>query len=1388
MAGTKGYIQKSSPLEPRNLNPNSYINELNDIKGASFIVPYLQADDSGWGGDPNEAPSITDPGLLDIRPGRMKRGQSIKVLDYPSAGTDTIFTLERLPISSEYPFSLDQNDANYWGNFWAEQSRHLKETTRVYQYARSTPSGGIPPFPYTTLAGVAYEANWKNENNAADGNQWMRFRNTDVKVLADDGITMVFRDWTAPIPLGNVFERGDYVENRWKRQNINENQLTGGVDNLVTGKSYRALNQVVYNGVTYEEGRIFIAGATTTFTGTAREVVPIPPQTVNGVINNEPAGWFDTPGETGDLATNGTLWKIYAQKNVYGQLKSAWIGPFRINEDPNYIRYSKSASPHPDNIVSNKVSGDGQTTWTPTTEAATDGSNYDLELVANDWKQTDDGQAVFIATRQDDNGGSPGPPFSVWKVERIANESGEYIDRVFKLFDFNLDYDNAALQAPTIADATQQGWSDIPLPETDLQINFISEARKFFDRTLKTPWSKPVPFTSKDVFNDIIDSDHDSFKSDNAGGTIPTSITLTAKLFKGVVKLWEQSGITINFLWKKVYDNGTSVDVDPTTNPADDFYTLGENGTAGTTGYLFDKQRVVIKPDAVTGKAVFRCTMTLSMATGDDIVFEEEYDILDISDGLDAKDLTVKADNQILIYDTSGAVFNPPEVKLRGYSSNIGSPTLYWYRWNGSAWAAISAGGGYTISANTLTIDIATASLFTADGSAEEQRFALSTHATNPESADYSSTFSDYVTIAKLGSAGVGAPGQNSVLPVLDNEAENLILSTVTGEPVANEIGSSGRVKTTLQLWDGDTKKVYGAGNDYTIAVSPNSGDVQFAFQAAGNDVLIYVSQWQNPGTPIRSQNCTITVTYGAKTFPKQFSVSTSLDAPGAIILDIDSDKGFSFTPSDQTDKTLQAFVYDSNLGSAAQPANNYYFRWKKAGGAFTSWTQGDDDLTVTRADVLQSDNVTVQVSDDAGSTVLRERTIKVNDVVDGRTLILYYNYSQAVYDGLTEPFPAPSKPTGDYSSKPATGQNVWSKNAGQALSFWVSYGQYDLSGTIVWSNAQRVRGEAGGAGQEGNFFFFMYKQASSKPTFPNGNTSTLNQMTTAGWTATVPVNGPVWVTSRLWIGAGVTFDGNKLPSTGPATNSIWFEITKFSGTDGNPGVDADEVVIQYSANGVSGWGSTPNNYIRFSTDGGSTYGLAFKIKGEAGSNAPQVQIQWSANGTSGWGGTPDKYIRFSVDGGSTWSTAFLIQGLVQGIERYRHGQLFLDFFLTSSGSLWNYSAFVDRGVNPGSKKIRVEASIVVYNDNVDVLVMGIYASDSNPTSGSSEFAATPGLTIRKKMDGTYSSSEPYQKQIKAFMTTDKRFIHLVVRREQVSGGGGLRHGYADIEIFEGIS
>jgi hypothetical protein len=1103
-----GKIHVQSDLVPNNLNPRMPVTDTRYVKGSPQVFATIHE-------------------LIGYHPNLMRQGVPLTVANYPSAGVTTEFRLNTDPAVLVDSSNNSIITADNFRNFFDISSETNTSKTRVYQYAADGPGGGAPIFPYTTPT----ENVWSVEYNRALGHRWMRWRDDDVDEN-DDGI---FDNWTAPVPVNSAFTPGDYIANLYKRQDVDttvRNSITG----LVAGKYYIVQQGSVdiTGDLTLNDIGVFITTSQTLKMGIARvfkysaanaylfndsatviETVQAPPRVVDGLTNDEPVGWSDQP----PLGSQ-QLWEITAQKSVYGKLKSDWIVR-KINEDPDFIRYNNVTAPHPDTLVN-------------TTTVATTGSGGDTALNNEGWTSV---YALhhYMATRELL---SPGV-YSQWVVRKIDEESGEYTDSVFKLFDSNLDLDDVALAPPTQRDPTEEGWSDTPLAETDTKINYVSQARKFFDGSLKTSWSKPVPYTGKSIFNDIIVSDlGGSFKYDQFEAVMPAQITLKADLYKGTSTLWQSNAIT--YEWKIVYNNGGAVDVDPTTNPADNFYLLGASGTPGDPAYIRANQRVVVKPGAVDGTAVLRCTQTLPMDEGDDLVFIEEFTIVDITDGKDARNLTLAVEKDLVIYDTVNLVFNPLKVRLRAYQSNIPSPIYYWYRKDGGSWTNITTPPtGYTITGNLLEIDLATAALFAGNTTAEEKQFAVSTHATNPDSADYENSFSDFATVAKASSNAVGQDGDDSVLALLNNEAHNLVLDRDTGIPLAGEIGVSGRAKTTLQLYLGLVKQQYGGGGDYTIAVADDNANVTFAFAANGDDVDIYVNTW---GASETSAVCTVTITFGALTLTKKFSVSTTRDAPGAILLDIQSNKGFEFSPQDRTNKTLTAKLYDTTLSGTQEitlPDAMYTFRWNVA--SVWSSPSTSNTFVVSRNDILVSYDVTVEVY--KSGVLFKSRSMRVNDIVDGKTYRLYSTSS-------SEPAAPPS------GIDPDVGNGTWVPASTNAI--WAVEGNEDPTspGNYIWSNVHRIRGEAGSQGSEGGFPHYMYKaEDPGPPAFGSGgNTSTLNQMQLVGWQSSRPTSGIIWMTTRYWVGQGVTFNGAGDPSTAPLAGSVWQPPVRLSGKDGTSG------------------------------------------------------------------------------------------------------------------------------------------------------------------------------------------------------------------------------------------
>jgi hypothetical protein len=1135
MSNLEGKIQVQSDLVPTNNNPRTPVTTVKYVKGAGQTFVDIAE-------------------LVAFHPNKMIEGMTAAVINWPTVGTITKFVLNAEPATL-----LDANNDSIvtidnFTQYWDVETQVNTSQIRVRQYAPDGPGGGAPVYPYT----LSEESNWSNTLDYTKGHKWLRFRDDDV----DDNNDGIYDNWTVPLSIQNAFTSGDYIDKRFKREGTpasfdvihsstatmtvdeyyivesDDIEVTGNLSLLDIGDVRTSGSAVLTTGRTFK----YAAGPTYNFNfgigaGTVRKTIKVPPRTDNGLPNNEPVGWTDTPPVGSDQ-----LWEISGQKSVYGQLKSDWILK-KIIEDPNFTRYSNSPSPHPDTLCG-------------VNETATTGSPADLRLGAAGWNTVYVDQ-VFIARRQDDGGS---PPFTTWLVEKIAEESGEYIDRVFKLFSINLDIDSNLIQAPTDRDPSREGWSDSPLVETETTINYVSEARKFFDGTLKSSWSQPVPFTGQDVFTDTLEATPaDNFKYDSAGVPDPAEITITSRLYKGITDFWEVQGLVINYTWAIVYNGGAPVNIAPTNSNLDDFYikSVTGSGAADTGGsgtvlidaagdfitkgvqagdkiwnvtdasyalvdtvisatqlitsplvggtvnswtsgniyflevdnYLQTGQAVGLKPNAVDGQCVIRCTQTVNLGSGDPLVFEDEISILDVTDGKDAKSLTLTADAQRFIYDTVNLVFTPTNVVLRTYWSNIPGVTLRWFVWNTgtSQWDEINNGvNNYTIAGNVLSSTAA--NRFAANGNIEEIRYAVTNKPTgSPDSADYETTFSDYLTISKLGSANIGSPGDNSVLAILSNEAHTVVLDSSTGIPFTGEVA---KAFSRISVFDGLDKLDYN-NTEFSITLGAGQStyfDITNPNDATGDAVIsLKNATWV---AYERSYVADLTITYGSIIVVKRFSLASTLDAPGAIILDVDSDKGFEFTPTDKSNKTLSAKLYDTALAGdqlVPLPDSAYLFRWR-INGVWSGLATTNFTRVITRADIINNGNVTVQVYINGGTVLFRERTVVISDVNDGRSYRAWSDnpvrptvpQSLSNQNATTIPIGnnAPNFDNGGITVNTVRwrlpNDPYWTVNNNNPI--WAQEATEEAGGIWTWTAVFQLTGEKGDQGLAGSFIFPMYK------------------------------------------------------------------------------------------------------------------------------------------------------------------------------------------------------------------------------------------------------------------------------------------------------------------------
>ena len=514
--------QRGSGIMPANEDPKLWMTRAKDIRGGTRQYDTLED-------------------FIELHPNIMERGMEVKVNSHDRSGTlftTKTYELNTLPdAETEYPLSLDPDNALYFLNFWVEKKDTGYIGTRVYEYAPDYTGGGRPPFPYIesdpgnpgSPEQTQYDwevANWTTtrDSNADPPQTWLRFR---------DGAG----PWSIPLPITGALSGDDYVENRF---------------------------------------------------GRLASLPDTPSRTLNGLPNNEPYvrlggvsqgyKWMD---KVQDALGSGDLYKIQGQKSVYGQLKSDWIGPILVPEDLNLTRYSKDSTPDPNGIVG-----------TSTTIILGDAS--DTALIAAGWISTPTEDTVYMASRKALGGGT----YSDWYLSKTTAESGEYPANIFKLLPSNATTAYLETQRPT--GDLPSGWSDTPLQETDNLINYISTTIKFYNGINKQPWSIPRPFTGRDLYVAYITTDlGDTFKY--SGSSTPSNtenITLTAHLDLGDIEDYDAAlpaGASVTYQWRKLTNiSGESFPVILGTSRTEVINHTDVNGVA-----LFDCIITITQADTV---------------------------------------------------------------------------------------------------------------------------------------------------------------------------------------------------------------------------------------------------------------------------------------------------------------------------------------------------------------------------------------------------------------------------------------------------------------------------------------------------------------------------------------------------------------------------------------------------------------------------------------------------------------------------------------------------------------------------------------------------------------------------------------------------------------------
>jgi hypothetical protein len=1148
----------------------------------------------------------------------MKKGMSATVTDYPGGGVNTTYVLNTDPAQL---LTADGNedsiiDDENWRSYWDEQVTTVTSRDVVYQYTTNY-LGGIPPFDaqiggtkgYTSDDALRNEDQWVATLDKAKSHKWFRQRDSDDKSTYTDPDAgpdiVVYDNWSRPLPIGNQYETGDYINNQFKREFVDQTPITVNTG-LVIDKFYSVTAGQV-DATRTSDGALFpkaigakfqkTSGFTYAFAvGTSCvQVVDIPPRTLaGGQPNNNPTGWSDTIPTPIDPQNPIQLWKIFAHKTIYGNLKSEW-NLEKINEQPELIRYSSKANPLPSILCKTTESvGDPYTG----TYKAVEYSGFTIEqvLIAEGWKEGfEEGFTLFIAIRKDDGGS---PPWTDWAVEKISDESGEFTDYVFKLFPINADYVGVAVDKPVESDPSSQGWQDAPIEETLTDINWVSKARKFLDGSLKSNWSDPVPYTGKDSFLDVIrlpDGNDFKYKIDPATGIlgvvpVPAELRMQGQLVQGGSNMWQDPNVVMTFDWYKIFDNGVDIAdiLIDSENTGDDAYvkTTGNGAFTAeeiTDGYR-DGQILVVKAAYITGKAYFKLVQTLTTDEGD-IVFTEIISVSDISDGQDRRALEASMDTKLTFYDpllVPAVKFVPNNIQIVALYSNLPEVTDFtWWFNNGAGYTKITgAEPNYTVSGTKssllgILVDDGGANvLFAKDVLGESLQFAVSTHPSDPTLADGITHITDYITLSK--SEG-GAIGENAKTVILTNENYTVVLDSSTASPIvpfSGEVGTSGNAQSEIEVYNGDTRLSMTAG-EFTAVLDPiNLPNITADFTAVVEqsptnveNARVYLNTWATNGARSCKVRVRITITSDSTEIRKEFTIGSTVDAPGALLLDLDSATGFAFDrPNGLGNKTIEAFVYNVvNQVQITEPPSNYYYEW--SGAVTRAWTAGgaggELSPTFNRSAIWASGAITCRISTTASAAgLLRESTVNITDITDAKT---YRYYSPDVAQ--------PTKPIDTITPESDPAGGVWFVSNANAI--WASDGVEKNAGGVdpvyEFSEAYQITGEKGDAGNSGGFLWTVYQNVTigSTPVIPtfDGATGSLGL-----WTAAPPVAEAgkyLWTTQRSW--NAFQIDGTTpvafvsgTPDTLAMGGSYWLPPSQVSGFDG---INGDFVEFRYELN-----------------------------------------------------------------------------------------------------------------------------------------------------------------------------------------------------------------------------
>ena len=681
--------------------------------------------------------------------------------------------------------------------------------------------------------------------------------------------------------------------------------------------------------------------------------------------NSQPPDWVDTPPEKPD--GDYQLWELRGILNYAGVLKRPWQEPVQVPINGDLVRYSVNNSPDPSGIVD-------------TLTAATTSSPGDSALLNAGWFATPHPKYSYRATRRKIDQAE----YSTWNIERIGQETSErtiFIYRNFpeKLANYILNNPDEEFEISEGGDGQPfrpqvdrpEKWTDKPDPNPmagwipfEIQANFSAGGRRI------TPWSDPIPKTASDLVIGSITSDRGNsfrFRPNQEPTREFTQITLTANLVRGKLLL---NGVEdIAYDWRRINNGGSAQDT-----------VFGTDRT------------VVITPDDVNGSAIFECQMRHTVK-GIINFFTERYEILDIADGADAKELTIKTNTAIFF--TKEGNTTPSTVTLEGFAKNIlhGTLAFTWSYRNGQD--SIADGPWTDLIDQTAKVTLPSTEFLDQLGATDFVEYRCRVLETNTNAI-----YEDRLTVSHQDLED----GILSYSVVLSNP-QHTIPTREDGTLINNLVLDS--AFTSYQIFEEGTDVT----SDYdsvttniqkTLAAGADNSNDQVAISVDTNTKRILVTSW---GAKVQEANVQITFEDigNVDRYPLQrnFKLIRQTGYGSIIVADIDvaddsPSNGFVFFPGDTADKDLTVVVYSNGL--EVDDLTGWTIDWDAEGS-----TGSGETFTVTPEMVDSKLTVKVTVTNPEGSQVARKAFI--TELADAEGMVFLHHPGIAKPDTPTLPY-----------------------------------------------------------------------------------------------------------------------------------------------------------------------------------------------------------------------------------------------------------------------------------------------------------------------------------------------------------------------------------------------